>query len=145
MWTETSAYLSVLISLISAWLPKKISKFFNIYFSDISSYSVTSNETDKTVQMVCQVNSILDEMMGLQALQCPIQVTGWDMLRWSLRYITLLKLPPQSQIMSSWQRNKRVLYLGYKETLSLVIFGKFGGPHWNLRVPLSIRDIWFLW
>ena len=35
---------------------------FDIYLSEISSHSVTSKKTNQTVQMVCKVNSIFDEI-----------------------------------------------------------------------------------
>ena len=35
---------------------------FDIYLSEISSHSVTSKKTKQTVQMVCKVNSIFDEI-----------------------------------------------------------------------------------
>ena len=39
-----------------------MSIFFGAYLSEISSYSVTSEKTDETIQMVCKVNSIFDEI-----------------------------------------------------------------------------------
>ena len=39
-----------------------MSIFFGAYLSEISSYSVTSEKTDETIQMVCRVNSIFDEI-----------------------------------------------------------------------------------
>ena len=65
MWTETSAYLSVIISFYLSLTPKKIIKFFDIYLSEINSYFVTSKKTDETVQMVCKVNSIFDEIFKI--------------------------------------------------------------------------------
>ena len=40
----------------------------------------------------------------------------------------LLKMPPRSQIMPTRSQNYEVLYPSHEETLSLVIFGKIGGP-----------------
>ena len=54
-----------LFLLISPYLPPKISKFFDIYLSEISSYSVTSKKTDITVLMVCKVYSIFDEIFKI--------------------------------------------------------------------------------
>ena len=39
------------------------------------------------------------------------------------------------QIMPPQLINKKVFYLGLKETLSLVNFGKIGGVHWNRVFP----------
>ena len=42
----------------------------------------------------------------------------------------LLKFPPRSQIMPLRPKNECVFQPGHKETLSPVVFGKIGGPHW---------------
>ena len=44
--------------------PQK-SKFFGIYLLEISTYSATSKKTDETVQMVCKVDSIFDEIFKI--------------------------------------------------------------------------------
>ena len=46
-------------------LPQKISKFFDIDLSEISSYSVALKKTDETVQIVCKVISIFDEIFKM--------------------------------------------------------------------------------
>ena len=58
--------------LVSSFVPSlshsKISNSFDIYLSEISSYSVTSEKTDKTLktaQMMRKVNSIFDEIFKI--------------------------------------------------------------------------------
>ena len=46
-------------------LPQKISKFFDIDLSEISSYSVALKKTDETVQIVCKVICIFDEIFKM--------------------------------------------------------------------------------
>ena len=62
---KTTFALILLISLFYflSSNSRKTSKFFDIYLSEISLYSVISKKTDKTVQMVCKVNSIFDEII----------------------------------------------------------------------------------
>ena len=50
--------------LSSTQIPPK-SKFFGIYLLEISTYSATSKKTDETVQMVCKVDSIFDEIFKI--------------------------------------------------------------------------------
>ena len=57
-------------------------------------------------------------------LSHPVQVPRCDVPRWLPRSIILLKVPPQSQIMSPQPIKEKVLYPGHKETFSLVIFLK---------------------
>ena len=94
----------------------------------------------------------------------PCRSTQWYAPR--CRSINLLKLSPRSQIIPPRPINEQVFYPGHKKTLSPVMFGKIGGPHWNrvfsvwsqvlglilelwsrdsmLRVPRWIRDILFI-
>ena len=57
----------------------------------------------------------------LKLYEHPAQVPRWDATRWLPWSINLLKLPSQSEIMTSRPINKQAFHLGYKETLSLVI------------------------
>ena len=57
---------------------------------------------------------------------CPVVPVRYTW--WLPRAIDLLKLPLKSQVLPLRPINEYVFKLGHKETLSLVIFGKIGGP-----------------
>ena len=73
--------------LISPYLPKEISKFFDICLSEISSYSVTSKKTDETVLMVCKLNSIFDAIFKTYTL---IKSGFTDVVKETLKKISAL-------------------------------------------------------
>ena len=54
----------------------------------------------------------------------------------------LLKVFFWSQIMPLHPVNEKVFYPSHKETLSLVIFAEFGGPHWRQSIFSMFLGLW---